>query len=82
MWLDPRFKSFDLRRELSQIDAPMLIVKSEDDPYSTMAQVHVAEAECRCRLEIAVIPGVGHAPHKDNSKQTLKAIADFASNVL
>jgi pimeloyl-ACP methyl ester carboxylesterase len=60
----------------------MLIVKSEDDPYSTMAQVHVAKAECRCRLEIAVIPGIGHAPHKDNSKPTLKAIVDFASGVL
>ena len=82
MWLDPHFKSFDLTRELSQIAAPILIVKSEDDPYSTMAQVDVAEAACRCRLEIAVIPGVGHAPHKDNAKPTLKAIADFAGSVL
>jgi pimeloyl-ACP methyl ester carboxylesterase len=82
MWLDPRFKTFDLTRELSQTVVPMLIVKSEDDPYSTMAQVHVAKAECRCRLEIAVIPGIGHAPHKDNSKPTLKAIVDFASGVL
>jgi pimeloyl-ACP methyl ester carboxylesterase len=82
MWLDPRFRSFDLTRELSQIVAPVLIVKSEDDPYSTMAQVHMAEAECRCRLEIVVIPGVGHAPHKDNSTPTLKAIADFVASVL
>ena len=82
MWLDPRFKSFDLTRELSQIAAPMLIAKSENDPYSTMIQIHMAEAECRCRLEIAVIPGIGHAPHRGNSKPTLKAIADFVASVL
>jgi pimeloyl-ACP methyl ester carboxylesterase len=81
-WLDPGFESFDIRQELALIRVPIVIVKSEDDPYSTMAQVHIAEAECRCPLETIVIPGVGHSPHRSNPKQTLEAVANFANDIL
>jgi pimeloyl-ACP methyl ester carboxylesterase len=77
MWLYPCFESFDLTRELRLICVPMLIVKSEDDPYSTMAQVRVAETECRCLVETVVIPGVGHSPHRSNPKRTLEAMVNF-----
>ncbi len=82
MWLDPRFESFDITPELPLIRVPMLIVKSKDDPYSTMAQVHLAETRCRCPVETVVVPGVDHSPHRSNPKQTLDAIAKFANNIL
>ena len=82
MWLYPCFESFDLTRELRLICVPMLIVKSEDDPYSTMAQFRVAETECRCLVETVVIPGVGHSPHRSNPKRTLEAIVNFANNII
>jgi pimeloyl-ACP methyl ester carboxylesterase len=81
-WLDPGFKTFDLRQELTMIRAPLLIVKCEEDPYSTMVQVELAEAACRCPLETVVIPGEGHSPHISQPKLTLDAIANFANGAL
>jgi pimeloyl-ACP methyl ester carboxylesterase len=80
-WLDPGFKSLDISRELASIRVPILILKSEDDPYSTMAQVHIAETVCHCPLQTVIIPGVGHLPHKTNPEKTLEAIANFANEI-
>lgn len=80
-WLDPGFKSLDLRQELASIRVPIVIIKCEEDPYSTMAQVHIAEAVCRCPLKTIVIPGVGHSPHRSNPKPTLEAITNFSNDI-
>lgn len=82
MWLDPRFKAFDLTSELGHIRVPILFVKSEDDPYSTMEQVRIAEAECYCPVETVVIANAGHAPHRTKPEQTLAAVAGFANRML
>jgi pimeloyl-ACP methyl ester carboxylesterase len=81
-WLDPGFESFDIRQELASIRVPVLMIKCEDDPYSTIAQLRIAEAECRSPLQTIVIPGVGHSPHISSPKQTLEAIRNFTKNIL
>ncbi len=81
-WVDPGFKTFDIRRELGQIRVPIAMLKCEDDPYSTMAQVEIARAECRCPLDVIVIPGSGHSPHRMNPKFTVDVIAKFAKAIL
>lgn len=82
MWLDPRFEAFDISAELAYIRVPILIVKSEDDPYSTMLQVEIAERECYCPVETVVIPGSGHSPHRTQPQATLEAVAAFVNHVL
>ncbi len=81
-WVDPAFKSFDIRQELRQIRVPVLMLKCEDDPYSTNAQVEIAEAECQAPLEVVVIPGSGHSPQRMNRQLTLDVIAKFAHTYL
>ena len=82
LWLDPRFKSFDIREELNYVRVPILIVKGEDDPYSTLAQIRVAENECYCPVESIVVPNARHAPHHDQPELTLEAIASFINHIL
>ena len=82
MWLDPRFKAFDLTAELAHIRVPILFVKSEDDPYSTMEQVRIAELECYCPVDTVIIPEAGHAPHRTKPEHTLQAVAGFANRIL
>jgi pimeloyl-ACP methyl ester carboxylesterase len=82
LWLDPRFKSFDIREELNYIRVPVLIVKGADDPYSTVAQIRVAENECYCPVESVVIPNARHAPHHDQPELTLEAISSFINHIL
>jgi len=82
MWLDPRFRAFDLTSELSHIRVPVLFIKSEDDPYSTMEQVRIAETECYCPVDTVLIPNAGHVPHRSQPERTLAAVADFANRLL
>jgi len=82
LWLDPRFKSFDIREELRYIRVPILIVKGANDPYSSIAQIHAAEDECYCPVESIIIPNARHAPHHDQSERTLESIAAFVNHIL
>lgn len=82
MWLDPRFASFNIVSELASIRVPMLLVKSQNDPYSTMLQIDLAKGAGLGSVETVVIPGDSHSPHRGNPKQTLDAIATFSNKIL
>lgn len=82
-WLDPGFKQvLDLQPELAHIRVPLLIVKGENDPYATMEQVRLAERECYCPVEHAVIAGAAHAPHREKPEDTLAITSDFINRIL
>lgn len=81
-WLDPGFRAFDLTEELAYIRVPVFILKGEDDPYSTLAQLRLAEEECYCPVDTLVLPDCGHAPHREKPVETLDAIAGFIDRIL
>jgi len=60
---------------------PVLVMQGEADPYGTLAQVRVVEEECSCPVETVVLPGVGHAPHREQPEETLAAVAAFADRL-
>jgi pimeloyl-ACP methyl ester carboxylesterase len=80
-WLDPGFTNFDTTDALAYIRVPVLVVQGAADPYGTLAQVRVVEEECSCPVETLVLPGVGHAPHRENAEETLAAIATFSERL-
>jgi pimeloyl-ACP methyl ester carboxylesterase len=53
-----------------------------DDQYGTIRQIEIAQQECYCPVDVVVIPGAGHSPHREAPKATLDAILDFANAVL
>jgi pimeloyl-ACP methyl ester carboxylesterase len=81
-WLDPKFRDWDISEYLAYIRVPVAIMQGAGDQYGTMRQIEIARDECYCPLEIAVIPGAGHSPHRDAPKAALDAISDFATAVL
>jgi pimeloyl-ACP methyl ester carboxylesterase len=81
VWQSSEFRSFDIRKEIEGITAPLLAIQGEDDAYGTMAQIddiasHVPHAE---RVKLA---SCGHSPHRDQPAQVHKAIAQFLSTHL
>jgi len=80
-WLDPGFASFDTTDALAYVRVPMLIIQGAADPYGTIAQARVAEQECYCPVETLLMPGVGHAPHRENPEETLSAVAAFTDRI-
>ena len=81
-WLDPEFRKWDITEFLAYIRVPVLIVQGEDDQYGTVKQVEVAEQECYCPVEVALLPKVKHSPQREAPEPTLKAISDFVADVL
>ena len=44
---------------------PILIVQGEDDQYGTVRQIEVAQEECYCPVEVALLPDTRHAPYRE-----------------
>ncbi len=76
------FGEWDISEELAYIRVPILIVQGEDDQYGTARQIEIAKEECYCPVEVALLPGVKHQPHREGAEVTLKLVADFTGRVL
>jgi pimeloyl-ACP methyl ester carboxylesterase len=81
-WLDPGFESFDITEALGYIRVPILVIQGLDDRYGTVRQVEVAQEECTCPVEPLLLPGCGHAPHREKPAETLAAVAGFVDRIL
>jgi pimeloyl-ACP methyl ester carboxylesterase len=81
-WLDRKFRSWDISEFLAYIRVPIAILQGVDDVYGTMRQVEIAQEECYCPVDVTVIPGAGHQPHREAPGPTLDAITEFANAVL
>jgi pimeloyl-ACP methyl ester carboxylesterase len=81
-WLHPDFRQWDLTDALAHIRVPVLIVQGENDQYGTVKQIEVAQQECYCPVEVALLPDTRHAPYREAPEATLRAIADFANRLL
>ncbi len=76
------FREWDITEELAYIRVPILIVQGEDDQYGTVKQIEVAQEECYCPVEVALLAGAKHSPHREAPDATLKAVSDFANRLL
>src|SRR3954452_19329874 len=81
-WLDPEFRKWDITEPLAYIRVPILIVQGEDDQYGTQRQIEVARQECYCPVEVALYPGVRHAPHREAPDLLLASVSEFATRLL
>jgi pimeloyl-ACP methyl ester carboxylesterase len=81
-WLDPKFRSWDISEYLAYIRVPVAILQGAGDQYGTIRQVEIAQEECYCPVDVTVIPGAGHQPHREAPGATLDAISEFANAVL
>lgn len=77
-WLDPGFRAWDISDALAYIRVPVQIIQGEADQYGTRRQIEIAEETCYCPVDVVMLPGIGHAPHREAAEATLEAVADFA----
>jgi pimeloyl-ACP methyl ester carboxylesterase len=81
-WLDPAFETWDITEVLGYIRVPILIVQGENDQYGTIKQIEIAQQECYCPVETAILPGLRHVPHREAPELTLNTVADFINRLL
>jgi pimeloyl-ACP methyl ester carboxylesterase len=68
--------------ELAYIRVPILIVQGEDDQYGTVRQIEIAQEECYCPVDVALLPGVKHNPAREAPEVTLRLVSDVVNRIL
>jgi pimeloyl-ACP methyl ester carboxylesterase len=81
-WLDPAFRQWDITEFLAYIRVPILIVQGADDQYGTVRQIEAAQRECYCPVDVTLMPGVRHAPHREAPDALLAVASEFANRLL
>ena len=81
-WLDPDFRRWDISDCLAYIRVPVAILQGEGDQYGTIRQIEIAQEECYCPVDVTIIPGAGHSPHREVPELTLATISEFVSRIL
>jgi pimeloyl-ACP methyl ester carboxylesterase len=76
-WLDPGFRSWNIEEYLPSIEAPVLVIQGEEDPYGTRAQVDAIARQVGGRVETVMLAKCGHAPHRDRPDATAEAMVAF-----
>jgi pimeloyl-ACP methyl ester carboxylesterase len=82
VWLKGDFRKWDLTEFLAYIRVPVLIVQGEHDQYGTVRQIEIAQQECYCPVEVALLPGAMHVPQREAPEVTLQVVSDFIGRVL
>lgn len=80
VWLSPAFREFDIRAECRGIQAPVLAIQGEDDPYGTLRQIAQIEPT-HGSFEKHVLSQCGHSPHRDQPQQTREFVARFLARL-
>jgi pimeloyl-ACP methyl ester carboxylesterase len=80
IWLDPRFRDWNIEEYLLPIVCPVLVIQGEDDEYGTVA--HVEAIQCKVPgTQGLILPRCGHSPHRDQRDLTLEVISKFVAAV-
>jgi pimeloyl-ACP methyl ester carboxylesterase len=80
IWLSPAFRSFDIRGDCRGIEAPVLAIQGDDDPYGTARQVDEI-SPTRGPFEKIMLPRCGHSSHRDQPEKTRESIAQFLAKL-
>jgi len=76
VWLDPAFRSWDIRDEVARITAPLLAIQGDGDEYGTLEQVYGIR-RLLPRAEVLVLPDCGHSPHRDGAQRVIDEAGRF-----
>ncbi|GAA4331625.1 alpha/beta hydrolase [Flaviaesturariibacter amylovorans] len=76
-WLDPAFRNWDITPLLPGISCPTLVIQGEHDEYGTVRQVEGIASGINGPVEVLLLPGIGHTPHKEAPEATLHHAAAF-----
>jgi pimeloyl-ACP methyl ester carboxylesterase len=78
IWLDPRFRDWNIETYADRVRCPVLLIQGEADEYGTTAQLDAIAARVP-RSETVLVPGAGHSPHRDAPGTVLDRVASFVA---
>jgi pimeloyl-ACP methyl ester carboxylesterase len=80
IWLDPRFRDWNIELYVSRVRCPVLLIQGDADQYGTTAQLDAIVARTP-GAETLLVPGAGHSPHRDAAELVLDRVATFVESL-
>lgn len=82
VWTDAAFRDWNIESYLPAIACPTLLIQGAQDDYGSVAQIEAITAALPENATAHLLPGCGHAPHREQPTQTLKLVSSFAKALL
>ncbi len=76
IWLDPRFRSWNIESYLDLIRCPVLVIQGRDDEYGTIRQLEAIQKRIPS-AQLLLLSSCGHSAHRDQPEATIESIAQF-----
>ena len=76
VWLDPRFREWDITPRLAGIICPVLAVQGTADPYGSLVHVEAVRDTARGPVELLLLD-CGHSPHLEQPERVDAAVTGF-----
>jgi pimeloyl-ACP methyl ester carboxylesterase len=76
IWLDARFRGWNIEREIEAIRCPVLAMQGVDDEYATLAQVE-GIARRVPGTHVVALERCAHSPQRDQPDRVIEAVARF-----
>jgi len=76
IWLDARFRDWNIEREISAIRCPVLAIQGRRDEYASMEQVH-GIARRVPTAQVIELDDCGHSPQRDQPEAVIEATGRF-----
>jgi pimeloyl-ACP methyl ester carboxylesterase len=80
IWLDPRFRQWNIEALLPRVQAPALLIQGRQDEYGSLEQLDRIE-RILADVERIEFDACGHSPHRDCKAELLEASAAFLSRL-
>ena len=80
IWLDPRFRAWNIASYAARVTAPVLVLQGYEDEYGTPTQPRTIAGLVPDATTV-MLENCGHSPHRDCPQTTLDATADFVTRV-
>jgi pimeloyl-ACP methyl ester carboxylesterase len=76
IWLDARFRGWNITPEIGTIACPLLAVQGLDDEYGTLAQIRGIRERVP-QTQLLELPACGHSPHRDQPERLIAEVGAF-----
>ena len=81
VWLDDKFKNWNITNILKEIKIPILAIQGKDDPYGTLSQIEILEKNVKGKLNKLILNDCGHNPLIDKPKEVIVEIKTFINQI-
>jgi pimeloyl-ACP methyl ester carboxylesterase len=76
-WLSEDFKSWDIQKDIQEIDCPVLAIQGDRDQYGTEKQLLSIKENIGQKASGFLVPKCGHIPHLQRKEDVLIRICEF-----